>query len=417
MNGVLGCYRLPQAKLFRNSRFLGGRMWDCSNCQEHIEDDLDVCWNCQTPKNGSALEDYFDKNNSHSGRVEVVKPTVEITSPQPATWAMIQFGFLTRLFGYGGIASLMLGLFVTAITIVSLNDAPTRVTWSLIILAIALSFASLPGLGVLAPPILLLVGILDGVLSLLLRLVSIPLVLFSAFGLLTNNIGKQLTNAGHWMRRHGTLYGRLRQDLAGTLSGTAFSHVADGMLPGNEDGFWGSEGENGPFWILRRHGENMVLMSSADCDSLYSLTRDQGSQVRIVERRRFVSTEVGKLLLAFPQEHALVFPFQIKPEGDPGLTLLIGHEAAASFAKTFYPDNLEVRKLAARTSKIAVVSVLLSFLGPLGLIAGVHSLICIRKSSGWLKGQLWAWFGIAGGTVFTALFLFLLSLGPPAGLR
>lgn len=34
-------------------------MWECSNCSEQIDDDLDVCWNCQTPKDGSSPEAYF----------------------------------------------------------------------------------------------------------------------------------------------------------------------------------------------------------------------------------------------------------------------------------------------------------------------------------------------------------------------
>ncbi len=34
-------------------------MWECSNCNEQIDDDLDVCWNCQTAKDGSSPEDYF----------------------------------------------------------------------------------------------------------------------------------------------------------------------------------------------------------------------------------------------------------------------------------------------------------------------------------------------------------------------
>ncbi len=34
-------------------------MWECSNCSEQINDDLDVCWNCQTAKDGSPPEAYF----------------------------------------------------------------------------------------------------------------------------------------------------------------------------------------------------------------------------------------------------------------------------------------------------------------------------------------------------------------------
>jgi hypothetical protein len=34
-------------------------MWECLNCSEQIDDDLDVCWNCQTAKDGSPPEAYF----------------------------------------------------------------------------------------------------------------------------------------------------------------------------------------------------------------------------------------------------------------------------------------------------------------------------------------------------------------------
>ena len=342
--------------------------------------------------------------------MEATKMAPEITPPQPETWARIQFGFLTRLFGYGGIASLVLGVFVIGLALVSAKDTATGVTRALIVIGIVLCFASMPRLGVLAPPILLLVGIIDAVLALFLRLVSIPLVFFSGLGLVTNMVGTQLGNAGHWIRAHGAVFGRLKGNLAASGSGVEFSRVADGRLPGDEDGFWGSEGDNGPFWILRRHGENMALVCSASGDSVHSLTREQVSEVQIIERRRFGSPEAGKILLVFPQEHALVFPFQLKPEGDPGLTLLIGHEASAAFARLFYSDNLGIRKLAARTSKIAVASVWLSLLGPIGLITGIYSLIQIRKSDSWLKGQSWSWFGITMGALLTGVIIFALSI-------
>jgi hypothetical protein len=34
-------------------------MWKCLNCSEQIEEELDVCWNCQTVKDGSSAETYF----------------------------------------------------------------------------------------------------------------------------------------------------------------------------------------------------------------------------------------------------------------------------------------------------------------------------------------------------------------------
>jgi RNA polymerase subunit RPABC4/transcription elongation factor Spt4 len=34
-------------------------MWKCQNCGEQVEDNLDVCWNCQVAKDGSPAERYF----------------------------------------------------------------------------------------------------------------------------------------------------------------------------------------------------------------------------------------------------------------------------------------------------------------------------------------------------------------------
>lgn len=33
-------------------------MWRCSKCGEEVEDDFDVCWNCQTGKDGAVSETY-----------------------------------------------------------------------------------------------------------------------------------------------------------------------------------------------------------------------------------------------------------------------------------------------------------------------------------------------------------------------
>jgi hypothetical protein len=34
-------------------------MWKCPSCSEQVEDNLDVCWNCQIPRDGSPAESYF----------------------------------------------------------------------------------------------------------------------------------------------------------------------------------------------------------------------------------------------------------------------------------------------------------------------------------------------------------------------
>lgn len=38
-------------------------MWKCSNCREAIDDDLDVCWNCQTAKDGSPPQVCFHQKS------------------------------------------------------------------------------------------------------------------------------------------------------------------------------------------------------------------------------------------------------------------------------------------------------------------------------------------------------------------
>jgi len=36
-------------------------MWECSNCSEQIDDDLDVCWNCQAAKDGSSPNTFLEE--------------------------------------------------------------------------------------------------------------------------------------------------------------------------------------------------------------------------------------------------------------------------------------------------------------------------------------------------------------------
>lgn len=38
---------------------VAGELWKCSRCNEQVED-LDVCWNCLTPRDGSPPETYFE---------------------------------------------------------------------------------------------------------------------------------------------------------------------------------------------------------------------------------------------------------------------------------------------------------------------------------------------------------------------
>lgn len=39
-------------------------MWTCMNCGEKVEDDFDVCWNCETQKGGLASESHFVSSKS-----------------------------------------------------------------------------------------------------------------------------------------------------------------------------------------------------------------------------------------------------------------------------------------------------------------------------------------------------------------
>lgn len=61
-------------------------MWACRNCQEQIEDDLEVCWNCQTPKDGYALEDYFNQNNSQNDGLSTFSDEAleQVDKPKPS---------------------------------------------------------------------------------------------------------------------------------------------------------------------------------------------------------------------------------------------------------------------------------------------------------------------------------------------
>lgn len=54
-------------------------MWACMNCGEKVEDDFDVCWNCETQKGRLSSESYFASPKSQP----VIK---EEFSSGPKTW-------------------------------------------------------------------------------------------------------------------------------------------------------------------------------------------------------------------------------------------------------------------------------------------------------------------------------------------
>ena len=63
-------------------------MWKCPNCREEVEDNFDVCWNCQTGKDGTVPETYFaaakpnvrDRGNVKDGPQVKVRDSSEAAS-------------------------------------------------------------------------------------------------------------------------------------------------------------------------------------------------------------------------------------------------------------------------------------------------------------------------------------------------
>src|SRR5260221_7636759 len=55
--GALICAR---SDLSVSPKAIVGGLSKCSHCNEEIDADLDVCWNCLTPRDGSPAETYFE---------------------------------------------------------------------------------------------------------------------------------------------------------------------------------------------------------------------------------------------------------------------------------------------------------------------------------------------------------------------
>ncbi len=55
-------------------------MWRCPSCGEDVEDDFNVCWNCQRPKGGAAAAP-GDEGTDPAGLVETARPdgSIEVT--------------------------------------------------------------------------------------------------------------------------------------------------------------------------------------------------------------------------------------------------------------------------------------------------------------------------------------------------
>jgi hypothetical protein len=68
-------------------------MWNCPKCHEEVEDDFDVCWNCQTGKDGSIPETYFAANKpkvKDGGHVKK-SPEVKVRDSAEATSLMKRY--------------------------------------------------------------------------------------------------------------------------------------------------------------------------------------------------------------------------------------------------------------------------------------------------------------------------------------
>lgn len=57
-------------------------MWKCRKCNEEVDDDFDVCWNCQTGRDGSSPKAYFAPGRRQK-RVDPPKNGTRVFFPSP----------------------------------------------------------------------------------------------------------------------------------------------------------------------------------------------------------------------------------------------------------------------------------------------------------------------------------------------
>ena len=103
-------------------------MWICKNCGEDVEDDFDVCWNCQ-----------FDKNGSPPALVEPEKKDETEETKYPFHWGAFLLAPLWLLFH--GRASVGAFLFLVKVLSTSIGSFFAILGYA-IVLVIAFSYGS-----------------------------------------------------------------------------------------------------------------------------------------------------------------------------------------------------------------------------------------------------------------------------------
>jgi len=323
-----------------------------------------------------------------------------------ADWDMVHLGFLRRLFASGSNAALAFGCVALGATILTLRASPEH-AWIPFCICAFFLVLSLPGFFNLPYPVLVVIGCGDIVMAIVLFILGFPLAFVSMAWLVTDIVAARLWNAGNWIlgcgQRYQELVGAIAKDPS--LQRLDLDSIADGILPGGRSGFWGAESESGPFWAVEKTGDGLFVHSSQEGELVRRAEEDQLKAARLSAPRHLEDKDKRKKLSGYPTEHVL--EWHLKPlEGQElGLTLMLRPLAAQVLAREFLPDRPEIAKAARKTSRFAVASAFLSFLGPIGVVCGVISLLRISRSEGRLKGAFHSWCGIVFGSIFSGLFL------------
>lgn len=336
-----------------------------------------------------------------------IKSSVNMLNQQD--WKFIRLCFNRRLFASGSLLIFSLGV-VAAFVAAALFFNSQPAYYIPLIIAILFIGVSLPGFFSLPHSILLVIGIFDKILGAVIFILGFPLAIFSLAWLVTDMIAIRIWNAATWIFRHSKLQNSLITELESYPEKENIKLIKNGLLPGNRVGFWGAEGDEGPFWAIEKDNENIKISCSKENFSPFLVNKEQLKNARLLIPRKIEDKEKKKYLIPYPVEHILELNFE--KEGEKfDLTLVLGHLAAIDFAEIFVPDRDDVRKIAGKTSLLSIYSVPLSMLGPIspiGLILAITSLIRIKKSNFRLKGQRFSWIGIVAGIFFTFLFIALL---------
>jgi hypothetical protein len=322
-------------------------------------------------------------------------------------WKTIKIGFLSRLFSSGSKGLFAFGCIAALATLIVAISSPAH-TYIPGLLAAVFLVLSLPNLlGLMIPyPLLILIGAVDGLLGVVLYILGFPLAFISMAWVLTDTVAVKIFNAAIWIFRHGNAYNSLVRELRLPVNrDREQSAIADGGLPGGNDGFWAAVSDAGPFWVFQRSGERILLRSSADPNRLLEVSWNELSKARLVVPRKVEDKKKRSEMLAYPMEHILIWKFSDVEGNDLDLTLILGPRAARIFADDFVSQNEQIRRVAAKTSDLAIVSGFLGLLGPFGLVLGIVSLARIKNSDHQLKGQFFSWLGIIAGLLFTVLIL------------